>query len=304
MTTLSTIKSLTDDFQNPQLIRFLTGIKEIDRFNLNISPGKIILVGSRPSAGRSIFLLHLFFNIWKMEGVSQCFITNEESPQELYTRLAALASGVERLKLLEGFDPRLPGYPEILQSERDYILERRIPWEELREELAMLVKKHGVRVFYLDKIQGLSSNGQFQNRDQEVASLMQDIRRFASEYQVAIFLSSTLSRKVDFREGKFPQLADLRDSGAMEDNCDAVLLIHRPILYGITEDENGNSVRELAEVFLAKNRYGPLGTMRFRYNPGVPRFEEYLKPAAFDFNAQYEKNKEFTDYKNQQITPF
>ena len=150
MTTKNTIRSLTVDFQNQESVKFQTGIKEFVRFNVHVSPGRVLVLGSRPSAGRTLFLLHLFYNIWKTEGVSQCFITNEESAQELYTRLAAMVTGVERLKLREQFDPQNPENPEILNSVQDFILERCISWEELREEMAMLASGKGVRVFYIE----------------------------------------------------------------------------------------------------------------------------------------------------------
>lgn len=304
MATLNTIGELSGEFAGSSPVRYLTGIREIDRYNVLVGPGKVILVGSRPSAGRTLFMLYLFFRIWKTEGIAQCFVTNEESAQECYSRLAAMATGIERLKLREELDLSDPVLPGILNSGRDFIMERRFPWEVIREELILLATEKGVRVFYLDKIQALYSSAKFQNRDQETNYLVREIRNFAAEYGVAFILSSTLNRRVDSREGKVPHLGDLRDSGAMEDHCDAVLLIHRPVLYGITDDEFGNDIRDVAEVYLAKNRYGPTGTLCFQYNSYVPRFEEYVPKPQFDFNARFEKSSGSQSSPDNLIAPF
>jgi hypothetical protein len=77
-----------------------------------VGPGKVILAGSRPSAGRTLFKLYHFFRIWKPEGIAQCFITNEESAQECYSHLAAVATGIERLKLRK----ELEWFPDIIKG--------------------------------------------------------------------------------------------------------------------------------------------------------------------------------------------
>ncbi len=299
MTSFLTIREVsqnTRQFTDPGID---TGISEFRRYDLRIRPGTITVVGSRPRVGRTTFLLYLFTQINATSGIPQCFISNEDPEEEIFLRMASVVTG-KRIRHWQGDDPgvRAVDLP-ILNSDRDFIITRHVPWEELKTDIETLYREKGVSVFYIDKIQSLSSSKRFNNREQELAHIVRELKLLAGELGISFLVASTLSRSVDFREGKMPQLSDLRESGSIEDYCDIIMLLYRPVVYGITEDENGNSLVNHSEVILAKNRFGPSGCMRFSFNPLVPRFEKFVDartynyPARFDdLSSQHEKEKQ------------
>ena len=303
MTTFHTIGDLSQSAFNPGNNEKKTGIKELDRFRVEVAPGNLLLVGSRPTIGRSSFLLFLFHKIGEAFQTAQCFITNEDTEEQVFLKLAATVTGTERQKLAtlpEGVPDTAPG---ILTSDRDFILERRVVWEDLKKDMDWLVREKQIGIFYIDKVQGLFSAERFSNRDQELGHIIRELKKFALDNRVTLFISSTLSRAVERREGKSPYLSDLRDSGALEEFCDAIMLIHRPEVFGITIDEVGNNLYRYAEIHLCKNRYGPTGHMKFTFNAKIPRFEEFFKYYDYDYENQFNILTDIEKF-NKNLPPF
>jgi len=115
------------------------------------------------------------------------------------------------------------------------------------------------------------------NRQDMVSEASSDAKRLAKDLQVPVLLLSQLNRGLETRPGKRPELADLRDSGAIEQDADVVLLIHRPEFYGMLEDRQGNSTKGRGELLIAKNRNGSTGTVLFAYNESMTRIGGYGK---------------------------
>ena len=266
-----------------------TGIREFIRLHIRLVPGSVVLVGSRPSVGRTTFLMHLFRNIHETSGEPQCFISNEDSREEIFLRMASILTGQRHTSWSKKKAEELPASHSLFSSDRDVILSKRLSWEELKADIETVIRETGIRVFYIDKFQGLFSSDRFNNRDQELGYIIRDIRNFATDHGLIFCIASSLSRSVERREGKEPLLSDLRDTGSLEEFCDMVMLVHRPEIYGITLDELGRSLVNYAEVILAKNRFGPTGRMKFAFNPLVPRFEEFVKYNEYDFTARFDQ---------------
>lgn len=256
---------------------YSSGIKQFDRRNIEFFPGQAILVGSRPSMGRTTFLFYLYYNLWNSNRLPQCFITNEENGEQAYTRLITTATGIELTTLNKKLGGINEMNDEILQSEQNFILSSQSSWEVIKAELITLIGEKGIKAVYLDKIQGLYSEKKYKSRKQELSYIISDIKEFAVDNQVVFILSSALGRSVERREGKYPILSDLRESGALEEYADTVFLLHRPIMYGITDDENGNSLRNVAELRIAKNRFGTTGDFYFSFYAEIPKFGELIR---------------------------
>jgi replicative DNA helicase len=126
---------------------------------------------------------------------------------------------------------------------------------------------------YLQLMTGSSDNKG--NREQEVSMISRSLKGIAKELNVPILALSQLNRSVELRSGtKRPQLSDLRESGAIEQDADMVVFIHRPEKYGLTEDEDGNSLIGLAEIILAKHRNGALADIKLKFRNELAKFED------------------------------
>ncbi len=123
------------------------------------------------------------------------------------------------------------------------------------------------------------------SREQEIASISRSLKNIAKELNVPIICLSQLSRAVESRGGsKRPQLSDLRESGAIEQDADMVLLLYRPEYYGITEDEMGNPTNGLSEVIIAKHRNGSLSTINLHYHNEFTRFSDRDESMAYNYS--------------------
>ena len=147
---------------------------------------------------------------------------------------------------------------------------------ELRTKARRLVREHGIRCIIIDYLQLMNASGMnFGSREQEVSTISRSLKGLAKELNIPIIALSQLNRGVESRqgaEGKRPQLADLRESGAIEQDADMVCFIHRPEYYKITEDERGNSLVGLAEIIIAKHRNGATGDVRLRFKNEFAKF--------------------------------
>ena len=138
---------------------------------------------------------------------------------------------------------------------------------ELRTKARRLVREHDVKILVIDYLQLMNASGMnYGSREQEVSMISRSLKGLAKELNIPIIALSQLNRGVESRqgEGKRPQLSDLRESGAIEQDADIVCFIHRPEYYKITEDEHG-STAGLAEIVIAKHRNGPTGIVRMQF---------------------------------------
>ena len=147
---------------------------------------------------------------------------------------------------------------------------------ELRTKARRLVKEHGVRIIMIDYLQLMNASGMsFGSRQEEVSTISRSLKGLAKELNIPIIALSQLNRGVESREGnegKRPQLSDLRESGAIEQDADMVCFIHRPEYYKIYED-NGKDLRGKAEIIIAKHRNGAVGDVLLTFKPEFARFQ-------------------------------
>ena len=144
---------------------------------------------------------------------------------------------------------------------------------EFRAKCRRLKMQHNIGVVIVDYLQLMTAGDMGRgSREQEVSMISRSLKAIAKELDVPILALSQLSRAVENREGKRPQLSDLRESGAIEQDADLVCFIHRPEYYGITEDENGNSLLGIAEIIIAKHRNGSVGDVQLAFKKAQVKF--------------------------------
>ncbi|HPC26735.1 MAG TPA: DnaB-like helicase C-terminal domain-containing protein, partial [Paludibacteraceae bacterium] len=163
---------------------------------------------------------------------------------------------------------------------------------ELRSKARRLVKEHHVQCIIIDYLQLMNASGMnFGSREQEVSTISRSLKGLAKELDIPIIALSQLNRSLEGRsglEGKRPQLADLRESGAIEQDADVVCFIHRPEYYHITEDRDGNSLLGIAEIIIAKHRNGATDMIQLKFKS---EFAKFLN--LDDFDAQEEILNEY-----------
>ena len=289
---MSTFKSINELIEKALVsgnTKYDIDIQELNKCKVDFMPGQVVLIGSRPGIGRTMFMLFIYYHLWKSNLIPQLFFSNEESEMQVTHKLISTVTGIKLSEMDEKFGDPSFSYDRILKSEQNIIKSSQSSWEDLKTDFEWLIKEKGTKAFYIDKVQGLFSDNKFNNRDQELGYIIRDIKQFAVNNQVIIFISSSLSRLVERREGREPYLSDIRESGALEDFCDIVFLIQRPEIFGITEDEMGNSLINMAELHIRKNRFGPTGVVRFTFNNEIPRFQPFNGYYQHDFDKQFYK---------------
>jgi replicative DNA helicase len=159
---------------------------------------------------------------------------------------------------------------------------------EFRAKCRRLKAQHDIGIIIIDYLQLMTgptdSKG---SREQEVSTISRSLKAIAKELNVPIIALSQLNRSVETRGGnKRPQLSDLRESGAIEQDADVVIFIHRPEYYGFLEDEEGNSLLGLAEIIVAKHRNGAVGDIKLRFQKEMARFSDFDEVDYMSFTLQ------------------
>jgi replicative DNA helicase len=266
---------------------------EVDGTTLPFQPGKLVLLGARSGMGRTLLMLYFFLHLYEKYDEPQCFVSNEEDVEDLLHKLQNTVKGNPL------FNNQIDSAPEsfdgVLHSEKCFMHYSHNTWEQLKTKLEEVLAMQPIRFLFIDKVQGLFSEERFRNRDQELSHILNEMKKFAQEHHMCLILSSSLNRSVENREGKQPVLSDLRDTGSLEDLADLVLFLSRPEYYGITEDEEGNSLRGMAEVSMAKNRMGKKAKARFMFHRELGCFSPFAEQARFSYNQVFNKMVETFD---------
>ena len=170
---------------------------------------------------------------------------------------------------------------------------------ELRSKARRMVREHGVKMIFIDYLQLMNASGMsFGSRQEEVSTISRSLKGLAKELNIPIIALSQLNRGVESREEKRPQLSDLRESGAIEQDADMVVFIHRPEYYKIMQDQEGNSNEGVAEIIIAKHRNGKLGDVTLKFIGQYAKFEDVVEynndnSNSFTPNSNFAPNNNF-----------
>lgn len=272
-----------------------TGYTDLDDVTSGWQPSDLVIIAGRPAMGKTAFALSLARNIAVDYNIPIAFFSLEMSNVQLANRLISNVCEIEGKKLLNGQldKDEWTRYDQRIQRLKDapiYVDDTPgMSIFELRSKARRLVREKGVRVLMIDYLQLMNATGaKFGSRQEEVSTISRSLKGLAKELDVPVLALSQLNRSVEGREGKGfegkrPQLSDLRESGAIEQDADMVAFVHRPEYYHIYEDEQGRDLRGMAQIIIAKHRKGATKDVLLNFAGQYTRFqnpsESYVSPA-------------------------
>ncbi|MDR3236865.1 MAG: replicative DNA helicase [Prevotellaceae bacterium] len=258
-----------------------SGFSNLDSITLGWQPSDLVVVAARPSMGKTAFVLSMARNMAVDHKIPVAFFSLEMSSMQLVKRLLVSETGISSEKIRGGkkLDPH-----EWTQLEKKisglvesplYIDDTpALSIYEFRAKARRLMLSHHIQAIVIDYLQ-LMTGPPNTMREQEISAISRSLKAIAKELNVPIIALSQLNRAVETRGGnKRPQLSDIRESGAIEQDADLVLFIHRPEYYGMTEDESGNSLHGIAELIIAKHRNGATADVRLRWISEQAKFTD------------------------------
>jgi replicative DNA helicase len=259
-----------------------SGFTKLDRLTSGWQRADLIIIAARPSMGKTALALSMARNIAVEHKRPIAFFSLEMSSVQLVNRLIVseteLPSDRIRNGRLEEYEWKQLDYKIKSLVEAPIFIDDTpaISIFELRAKCRRLKVQHQVEAIFVDYLQLMTGTGGIKgSREQEVSNISRSLKSIAKELDIPVIALSQLNRSVELRSGnKRPQLSDLRESGAIEQDADLVIFIHRPEKYDIYEDEQGNSLIGIAEVILAKHRNGPIGDIQLKFKDESAKFME------------------------------
>lgn len=258
-----------------------TGLADLNKITNGLHKSDLILLAARPSMGKTALALNIAINAAKAKNVVALF-SLEMSKMQLGNRLLSTWSGVNSMHLNTGnlSDDDMRALIDALDEMSRYKLfiddTAGITMLELRSKVRRLKHEHGLDLLVIDYLQLMQGGGSRlaeQNRQQEISEISRNLKALARELDVPILALSQLSRSVEMRAEKKPQLSDLRESGSLEQDADIVMFLYRDEYYKRDDSSNQN----IAELILAKNRNGPTTSIRLQFNKEIMRFADLTR---------------------------
>jgi len=260
-----------------------SGFTRLDRLTSGWQKSDLVILAARPSMGKTAFVLSMARNMAVDHSRPVAFFSLEMSSIQLVNRLiigeTQLASDKIRTGNLENYEWEQLEYKiKDLEQAPIYVDDTpAISIFEFRAKARRLKQKYDIQAVVIDYLQLMTGSKDTGSREQEVSNISRSLKSVAKELDIPIIALSQLNRSVEMRSGnKRPQLSDLRESGAIEQDADLVLFIHRPEYYGMDVDEEGNSLKGVAEIIVAKHRNGPTGEIHLKF------IREYAKFVDMD----------------------
>ena len=255
-----------------------TGFIDLDYKMSGFQPSDLILVAARPSMGKTAFVLNIAQYMAFHNDVTAAIFSLEMSKEQPVNRLLALESKVdsqnirtgnledeEWAKLIEGAN--IIGKSNLIIDDKPGI-----SISELRSKCRKYKMEHNLGVIFIDYLQLMTGSGRSESRQQEISEISRSLKALARELNVPVVALSQLSRAVEQRPDHRPMLSDLRESGAIEQDADVVMFIYRDDYYN-KDSENKN----IAEIIIAKQRNGPIGTVNLVWLPNYTKFVNMKK---------------------------
>lgn len=263
-----------------------SGYHELDRLTSGWQNSDLIIIAARPAMGKTAFVLSMAKNMAVNYNTPVAIFSLEMSNLQLVNRLISNVCELESQKIKSGQLSPLEWEQLMTRVKNLYTAPLYIDDTpslsifELRTKARRLVREHHVKFIIIDYLQLMNASGmKFGSREQEVSMISRSLKQLAKELNIPIVALSQLNRSVESRQGgdgKRPQLSDLRESGAIEQDADIVCFIHRPEYYTrSTEDANGNNIQGLAEFIVAKHRSGSVDDVKMRFKARFARFENW-----------------------------
>lgn len=290
--------------RDSHVVGVTTGFKKVDEYLGGFHPSDLIILAGRPSMGKTALATNFAFNaarasLEKKEGAAVAFFSLEMSSEQLANRLLGQEAGlssdlIRRGDIGKSDFPRLVEVSNRLNALPFFIDDTpALSVATLRTRARRLMRQENLGMIVIDYLQLLSggSKKSAENRVLELSEITRGLKALAKELNVPILALSQLSRAVEQRDDKRPQLADLRESGSIEQDADLVMFIYREEYYlerkkptggddKIAEWERAkNAVANIAELVIAKQRHGPIGTVKLHFEGRLTKFSDLADPA-------------------------
>ena len=251
-----------------------TGFIDLDRLLMGLQPSDFIIIAGRPGTGKTAFMLSAAKNAAQIHKKHVAVFSLEMSNEQLVQRLIAQETGIDsqRLrtgKLEEDEWPLFTHAIDVMSDTRIFLDDTpALTPLQLRTKCRRLHLEYHLDLILVDYLQLMSSESRVENRVQEVSYISRNLKVLARELNVPVLAAAQLSRAVEQRADKEPQLSDLRESGSLEQDADIVMFIHRPELY-----EKDTLKKNVAQIKVAKHRNGPVGMVELIFRSALAKFE-------------------------------
>ena len=268
-----------------------SGFTELDGMTLGFQPSDLVIIAARPSMGKTAFVLNVAQYAAVERNLPTAIFSLEMSKESLVMRMLASEGYIDAQRLRSG---KLTSQDHSNLAKAAALLGQAPIWIddspglsllEIRSRSRRLKSQHDLKMIIIDYLQLVTGPPGVESRQQEISQISRSLKILAKELQVPVLALSQLSRAPDQRTGenKRPQLSDLRESGAIEQDADLVMFIYRPEFYERAVDEQGNPnktsdgipLEGLAEIIVGKQRNGPTGIARLNFRKQFTRFENY-----------------------------
>jgi replicative DNA helicase len=256
-----------------------SGFVELDEMTSGFQKSDLVIVAARPAMGKTSFVMNIALNAALEAGKSVGVFSLEMSKEQLFLRMLTSEARVDAHRFRGGFlgeqdYERLNGAFARLHDAKVFIDDTASAGIlEMRAKSRRLKLEHGLDMLIIDYLQLMQGRGRFDNRQQELASISRALKILAKELQIPILALSQLSRATETRADHRPQLSDLRESGALEQDADVVMFIYREEVYAQNEEEKRPEVEGMAEIIIGKQRNGPIGSVPLAFLKQYTRFE-------------------------------
>jgi replicative DNA helicase len=263
-----------------------TGFVDLDEMTSGLQPSDLVLVAARPSMGKTSFVLNIAQHVGTATDMTVGFFSLEMSKEQLFMRLLTAEARIDAHRFRSGYlnekdYGRLSHALGTLAEARVFIDDTAsIGVLEMRAKARRLKAEHGLHLIIIDYIQLMSGRGRFESRQAEIASISRSLKGLAKELGVPIVALSQLSRASETRADHRPQLSDLRESGALEQDADVVMFIYREEQYREADGSQKEGVEGTAEIIIGKQRNGPVGTVKLAFIKEHTRFENLAHGGA------------------------
>jgi replicative DNA helicase len=262
---------------------FVTGVPtdftDLDRYTAGLQPSDLIIIAGRPSMGKTALALNIGYNAARKTGKGVAIFSLEMSKMQLGLRLLGFEAQIDGKKLRTGHlrdrDWTSLTHAAGVLSELPLFIDDTsgIGVLDMKAKCRRLLKKTELSLVVIDYIQLIHGRKSAESRQIEISEISRSLKALAKDLNVPVIALSQLNRKVEDRPNKRPQLADLRESGAIEQDADVIAFIYRDEAYHPTTDEN----RNVAEIILAKQRNGPTGYFKLTFQKEYTRFRDYTE---------------------------
>jgi len=255
-----------------------TGFIDLDYRTAGMQPADLVLIAARPSMGKTAFVLNIAQHVAFKQNKAVAIFSLEMSKEQLVNRLFSLESRVDAQHLRTG---------QMVDQEWEKLIESAgvigrskliiddtpgINISELRSKCRKFKLEHDLSMIVIDYLQLMSGSGRSDSRQQEISDISRSLKSIARELNIPVLAISQLSRAVEQRPDHHPMLSDLRESGAIEQDADVVMFIYRDDYYNHDSEK-----KDIAEIIIAKQRNGPIGTIELAWLPQYTKFANLQK---------------------------